>query len=146
VTFSTQLVHVSRVWDFNPSTSFICCLFFVLHVQLCLVFIYPCCFCMHLFSCVGSIIGTWLFSQHANQHLMYYYYYYYYYYSPLSPSCRMVTNNQMKQPAFLGNIVLELFCSYSSWHTYCYFRCYVFCTFTLLIFRCICVMPSMAFL
>jgi hypothetical protein len=118
---------------------FVCFLFYVC---CCVLFLCMCCFCMYLFSYTGFIIGTWLFIQHANKHLMYYYYYYYYYY-PLSPLCRVVTNKQLKNPMFLGNIVLQLlcsynivlqlFCGYNPWHMYCYFRCYMFCTFTLVI-------------
>jgi hypothetical protein len=132
VTFNTQLAHVSRLWDFDSSTSFVCCCFLcymccsVLFLYICVVFV------LYLFSCAGFIIGTCLFSQHVNQNLIYYCCYYYYSY-PLSPLCKVVTNKQLKEIMFLGNIVWQLFCSYNSWHRYCYFRCYIFFTFTLVI-------------
>jgi hypothetical protein len=54
---------------------------------------------------------------------------------PPPPLCMVFTLTYWKQPMFLGYIVLQLFCGYSSWHMYCYFPCYMFCTVTLILFR-----------
>ena len=48
---------------------------------------------------------------------------------------------------FLGYILLQLFCSYSSWHKYCCFSRWMSCTFTLVLYKvcvCVCVVRNMA--